>query len=223
MNINTQKYSQDLRRYYRLPAVQVSMTLVLSLFVMAIFIVFALRPTITSIVTLNKTISESEKTLNQLETKVKALQLAANQLELIKSSLPLLNTSIPNTGAQYSPLTVAVESLAVQTGVQIESESLGSTLLFSRILTPFAPNKKQVVVALPFSLRVVGNYPSVNAFLSQLLKMERIISLDSVTVTREAGSKTTAAGVALNIGGNAYYLADEGQLQKALPEKKGRK
>jgi len=223
MKINTQKYSQDLRRYYRLPAVQVSMTLVLSLFVMAIFIVFALRPTITSIVTLRKTITESKKTLGQLETKVKSLQLAANQLETIKSSLPALNTSIPNIGAQYTPLTRDIENLAINTGAQIESETLGPTLLFSRILTPFAPNKKQSVVLLPFSLRVVGDYPEVNAFLSQLLSMERIISLDSITITREASSKTTTAGVALNISGNAYYLADEGQLQKSLPEKRGRR
>jgi Tfp pilus assembly protein PilO len=174
-------------------------------------------------VTLNKTITESEKTLKKLETKVKALEQAANQLETIKTSLPMLNTSIPNTGAQYTPITQDIESLAVQTGTQIESETLGPTLLFSRILTPFTPSKTQSVVLMPFSLRVMGNYPAVNTFLSQLLKMERIVNLDSITITRETASKTTEAGVTLNISGNAYYLADEAQLQKALPEKKGRR
>jgi Tfp pilus assembly protein PilO len=223
MNVNTQRYSQDLRRYYRLPSVQVSLTLVLSLFVATIFIVFALRPTITTIATLNKTITESEKMLKQLDTKVKALQVAASQLEQVKTFLPKVNVSIPNNGAQYSPLTLSVEALALNTGIQLESETLGPTLLFSRILSPFTPNKNQVVIALPVSVRVVGSYPAVNSFLTQLLTMERILSIDSATIAREAATKTENAGVSLNVSGSAYYLADEAQLQKAMPERKGKK
>lgn len=223
MNLSTQRYSQDLRKYYRMPAVQVSLALVLSVFVMSIFIMFALRPTILSIVTLQKTIAESEKTLAQLDTKVKSLQVASNQLETLKPSLPVINASIPNEGALYSPLTQALEALAVQSNVVIESESLGPTLLFSRILTPFKPDKGQKVVSLAFTARVTGNYPDVNTFLTKLLSMERIVSLDAATITREVGNKTTSAGVSLNVSGNAYYLADEAQLEKAILEKKGKK
>lgn len=223
MNLSTQRYAQDLRKYYRMPAVQVSLALVLSVFVMSIFIVFALRPTILSIVTLQKTIKESEKTLAQLDTKVKSLQVASNQLELLKPALPVVNASIPNEGALYSPLTQALEVLAVQTNVKIESETLGPTLLFSRVLSPFKPAKEQSVVALSFTARATGNYPSINDFLTKLLSMERIVSLESVTITREVGNKTTSAGVSLNISGSAYYLADKAQLDKAIGEKKGDK
>lgn len=223
MSTTTQRYAQDLRRYYRMPAVQVSLALVLSLFVMAVFIVFALRPTILSIVTLQKTIAESKKTLTQLDAKVKSLQVAANQLEKLKPSLPSINASIPNEGANYSPLTQDLEVLALQSGVKIESESLGPTLLFSRILSPFKPDKKQTVVALAFTARVTGSYPAIDTFLSGLLTMERIVSLDNATITREVGTKTTSAGVSLNVSGSAYYLADEAQLTKAMPEKKGKK
>lgn len=223
MNIPTAKYSQDLRRYYRMPAVQVSLTLVLSLFVMAIFIVFALRPTIVSIVTLKKTIEESKKTLTQLDTKVSGLQKAASQLETLKPSLPIINTSIPNTSAGLTPLTISVENLASQTGVSLDSESLGSTLLFSRILSPFTPSKAQSVVELPFSVRVSGGYPNVFQFLTGLLSMQRVMMIESITLTREAGPKSESASVALNVSGSAYYLADQAQLQKAIPEKKGKK
>lgn len=223
MKLQTQKYSQDLRRYYQLPAVQVSLTLVLSLFISAMFIVFALRPTVLSILTLQKTIVESEKTLTQLESKVKNLQAAAIQLESIKPFLTILNTTIPNTGAMYSPLSSAVESLVSQTGTTLEGTSLGSTLLFSRVLTPFAPNKNQSVVLLPFSVRVTGTFPAVSAFLTQLLSMERIIMIDSATVTKDAGSKSVIPSVSLNMSGNAYYLADEAQLLKSMPEAKGSK
>lgn len=223
MNLPTKKYSQDLRRYYRLPAVQVSLTLVLSLFVITIFVMFALRPTILSIVTLGKTIKESETILQQLETKVTGLQKASTQLETLKPFLPILNKNIPNNGATYSTLTIAIEILADNSGVKLESESIGPTLLFSRILSPFTPNKNQNVVSLPFNIRIVGSYPGVTGFLNNLLSMERIVMVDAVTITKETASKTTDATVSLNISGNAYYLADETQLQKAILEQKGKK
>jgi Tfp pilus assembly protein PilO len=202
-----------------MPAVQVSLTLVLSLFVMAIFIVFALRPTVVTIVTLKKTIVESEKTLQQLSSNMTNLQKASVQFELLKPVLPMLNLTIPNNGAGYSPLTTAIEILARQTGTQLESESLGPTLLFSRIISPFIPSKGQSVVELPFTARVIGSYPNVSAFLTKLLSMERIILIDSVTITRETGAKEVSASVALNISGSAYYLAEAAQLEKSIVKK----
>lgn len=221
MKMTSGKYSQDLRRYYRLPAVQTSLTLVLSLFVMAIFIAFALRPTIISIVTLKKNLTESEKILKTLETKVTNLQKASTELEQIKPFLPTLNKEIPSDGAKYSPLVMAVEGLAIQSGVQLESESIGSTLLFSRLLSPFMPNKSQNIVMLPFAVRVIGSYPKVYDFLTKLVSLERIIMVETVTISREASSKNNAGLVALNISGNAYYLADEVLLKKATDTKKG--
>lgn len=219
MKLPTQRYTQDLRRYYRLPAVQVSLTLVLSLFVVAIFIVFALRPTIVSIVTLKKTITESTKTLQQLDTKVATLKKVATQLEALKPFLPTFNINIPNEGAMYSPFTSAIEALALQTGTLLESESIGPTLLFSRILSPYTPSRNQSVVELPFTARVTGNYPAVFEFLSKLLLMERVVAVESVTITKETGAKSSSAMIALNISGSAYYLADEAQLLKSMPEK----
>jgi Tfp pilus assembly protein PilO len=219
----TNKYSQDLRRYYRMPAVQTSLTLVLSLFVMAFFIAFALRPTILSIVSLRKNITESEKTLKTLETKVNNLQKASVALDSIKPFLPTLNREIPNEGAEYSPLIMAVEALAQENNVQLESESIGSTLLFSRLISPFTPNRSQNIIVLPFSVRVIGNYTNAYAFLTQLVSLERIILVESVTVSREASSKNTTGVVALNISGSTYYLADEALLNKALDTNKGGK
>ena len=86
MKPSTQRYAQNLNRYYRMSAVRVSLTLVLSLFVMAIFIVFALRPTIVTIVTL-KTIAESEKTLQQLSVKMTNLQKASVQFGVTETSI----------------------------------------------------------------------------------------------------------------------------------------
>lgn len=223
MNLPIQSYTRDLRKYYRLPSVQVSLTLVLSIFVIAVFITFALRPTIVSIVTLKKTIVESEKVLQQLDTKVKNIQLAATQLESVKQFLPNIDVDIPSQGAMYYPLTRAVENLANQNGITLDSETLGSTLLFSRILSPFAPSKNQSVIILPFSVRVTGSYQNISAFLTKLLSMERIIMVDSIGITKETNSKGVEPSVALNVAGSAYYLADQLQLEKTISDSTGGK
>jgi Tfp pilus assembly protein PilO len=206
-----------------MPAVQVSLTLVLSVFLMSVFVVFALRPTILSIVNLKKTISESKKVLQQLETKVNFLQKASNQLETLRPVIPNINNSIPNNGAMYSPITLAIDELAYQVGVIVESESLGPTLLYSRILSPFTPNKNQKVVELSFSLRVSGGYSEVTDFLNMMMKMERIVLVDNVTIAKQAGAKNSTASVTMNVSGLAFYLADATQLDKALIQKKGGK
>lgn len=224
MNLgSSERYTRDLRKYYRLPAVQVSLTLVLSFFVMAMFIVLALRPTMVSIVSLKKNIEESKSTLTKLDAKVVSLQKVSSQFEKIKPMLQVLNTDIPNKSADYSPLSVSIESLASQTGTLLESESLGPTLLFSRLFSPFTPNKNQIVVTLPFAVRVTGSYSAVSSFLEKILSMERIIMVETITITQEATSKTTTPNVALNINGTAFYLADSLQLEKATTEVKGRK
>jgi hypothetical protein len=57
--------------------------------------------------------------------------------------------------------------------------------------------------------------------------MERVLMVESITITTEVGKKDTLkdslADVALNISGSAYYLADEEQLQKSIAETKGKK
>ncbi len=224
MNLGTsERYTRDLRRYYRLPAVQVSLTLVLSFFVMAMFIVLALKPTLMSIVSLKKNIEESKSTLTKLDAKVVSLQKVSAQFEKIKPMLQVLNTDIPNKGADYSPLSMSMEVLSTQSGTQLESESLGPTLLFSRLFSPFTPNKNQSVVILPFAVRVTGSYSAVSSFLKKILSMERILMIETITITQEATSKTATPNVALNVNGSAFYLADSLQLEKATAEVKGKK
>jgi Tfp pilus assembly protein PilO len=221
MNISAQHYARDLGRYYRQPATQVSLALVLSLFIMAVFIIFALRPTLVAVTTLQKTIAESQTILQTLDAKVSNLQKASAQLEAIKPSLANLNSSIPNDGADYGTFSKTVEQLALQDGVTLDTGSLGPTLLYSRILTVFTPDKNQNVVTLPYTIRIIGSYPSVYTFLTQILMMQRVVSVDSVTITKQAESKTNTEAVAMDIGGNAYYLASDAQLKQALIVNKG--
>jgi len=66
-NYNLFKEREDIRNYVEL---------VLSLISIIIFAVFALRPTILTIIELNKEIKTKEETVKQMDTKIKNLQKA---------------------------------------------------------------------------------------------------------------------------------------------------
>lgn len=220
------KYELDLSRYYRLPAVQSSLSVVLSLFVVAFFLVFALRPTFISIVELQKNIEESKKTLTQLEAKVQTLESVSKRWEELKKYLPMIDASIPQTGASYQEFVSVIELLASQAGVKLDTGSLGNTLLFSRVLSPFTQTKSSDIVEMPFALRVVGTYAQVSDFLALVMKLDRLMALDTLTYSREGvkGAQPSDTPLTtLTIQGRLFYLADLKQLKKAIEttEKKG--
>lgn len=214
----------DLARYYRLPSVQVSLGVVLAFMITAFFIMFAIRPTFATIVKLQKNIEESRTTLKDLETKVAALSKAATLLEKIKPQLPNLETSIPPDGMRYDELAYSLEVLAQNTETTLESFTLGDSLVASRLVNAYTPNKKQEVVPTPITVRINGTYPQVSAYLTRLASAIRLTAIESVAILKDgAGSRNSEGGtLTMTISGLVYYAADPGAIQKVFPKDGGK-
>lgn len=227
MKFETAKYTRDLKRYYQIPAVQSSLTVVLSIFVIAIFISLALRPTLISITNLRGTITDANKTSQILKAKVKTLQTASSQLELIKPLLPKLSENIPSKGVMYGDLVNTIEALAAQSGVMLDTESLGASLLFSRLDSPFHDDKNHEVVSLKYNISTTGTYSQLDLFLKTFLQMERLAMVDSINITPIGVGKNnankSATGLKLDIVGSVFYIADQEMITSILGEKKGGK
>jgi len=213
------KYSLDLSRYYRKPSTQVSLSIVLSFFIVAFFLLVAIKPTLVTITKLKLEIEESETTLVKLTAKVESLTQAARVWETIQPALPYVKTSIPQEGVEYNKLTKSIEILAQESGVEITSMTLGESLLYSQILEVYA-GKNQEVVEMPITIRVVGSFPQTLGFMESVLKLDRLMGVESVTVNREVkGIDASVVGMAIN--GNVQYLANTKMLNKAInPEGK---
>lgn len=201
------KYSTDLRRYYQMPAVQTSLSVVLSIFIVAFFIIFALRPTLVTITGLNKTIAQSEDTLKKLTTKSAALQSISVSWEKIQPMEKYLNNSIPVDGVRYRQLATTLEIIAYESGVTLSSQSTGGALTFSTIIDPYiGPDRN--VVSTPFSLTVIGSYPAVNTFVTKLLAIDRLISIESLSYVQDTKKSDSEAHISTTITGNVHYAAN---------------
>lgn len=217
----------DLARYYRLPSVQVSLGVVLAFLMSAFFIMFAIRPTFATIVSLQKEIEESRKLVTTLETKVSALNAASSLLDKIKPNLPSIEKSIPSDGIGYETLSRNLEALSQNTGVNLDSFTLGPSVVSSRLVAIYTPDKKEEVIEAPITIRINGSYAALNEFLSRLMGTIRLTSLESVALFRDGarGSSTAVdtTSLTLTITGSVHYLAEPGALAKVFPEENGGK
>ena len=179
----------------------------------------AIKPTLVTITKLKLEIEESETTLVKLTAKAESLTQAARVWETIQPALPYVKTSIPQEGVEYNKLTKSIEILAQESGVEITSMTLGESLLYSQILEVYA-GKNQEVVEMPITIRVVGSFPQTLGFMESVLKLDRLMGVESVTVNREVkGIDASVVGMAIN--GNVQYLANTKMLNKAInPEGK---
>lgn len=219
------RYELGLARYYKIPAVQSSLTVVLSLFVTAFFLLFALRPTFITIVKLQKDITESRQTFETLEGKIKDLTRASKILEQLTPSLPMIEASIPTKEAGYPSAISTLEIVAKQSGVTLNTASIGESVLYSRIFAPYAVSKNLSIVTLPFTVRVIGDYASLSIFLRNLMNIDRVIKVEAISFAREGNTRgSNVTTTSLTMTGELYYMADQTQLSKALPvPKKGAK
>lgn len=211
-----QQYSVNLVKYYRIPSVQKSLYVVLSLFISAVFIIFAIRPTLIAIAKLKQTIAESETTLTQLKAKTVAVKKASEVWKRLKPMQPKIEASFPVNGPDYQNITESLEVLAKEEGITIVSESIGEALIYSRIIDPYT-GKNRTVIEMPLSLTIVGSYQQLLAFLDQILNMSRIYGIENLSISKEASkANVNATGLLFSLSGKIYYLANEEQLSTVV-------
>ena len=204
-----------------MPSVQVSLTVVLAFGLTTLFVLFAIRPTFSTIASLRSDIEESRKLLSSLEKKVSSLNQAATIFEKLQPQLGKIQNTIPNNGADYGQLSRAVEALALDTNVKIDMLAVGESVVSSSISQVFTLSIKQEPVATKLSVRVLGNYNDVVNFYSRLTKGLRLVSIDTLALTREGSARIESEDtvLSLTINGFVYYLADPSSLHEILPEK----
>lgn len=219
----SRKLRLDLARYYRLPNVQVSLSIVMAFSISALFIFFALRPTFVTIAKLKTDIDEARSSLSALQTKVSALTKASATYESIKPQLPKLAKSIPDNGVGYESIAYAIEALAQETGANVESFAIGKSVLTSKVTPVYAATIGRDAVESSFTLRVLGDYTTVTNFFQRLSGAIRLVKIENITIMREAAGRgaVTSGSLSLTINGSLYYVAEPKALEKVIP-KEGR-
>jgi Tfp pilus assembly protein PilO len=167
-----------------------------SLFTLSFFGLFAIRPTLMTAVSLINSVSELRKLNVKYETKINSIIKAQAEYEKVRDDLSLVNVALPNN-AFFSKLAIGLENIAQKSEITITQMSLDNSYI-----SDLPPATKPS--SLGFNLTVTGDYPSLTAYIRHLINWKRIITLNTLDITKD-NSSTSSGDLKLTIKGQAYY------------------
>lgn len=187
------RYFTYIEPIVKTPFIRTYGSLVLTIFTLTIFIVFAIKPTIETILILQKQLTDQQQILEKLNQKSKNLSVGKkNYLAIDKQTQDRINFAVP-ASAQVGDLIKSLE------GIAKTSEASISAIQFQNFtITP--PQKKELS-EIPFTYSLETSYNSALNIITNLQSASRVVSIDQLLLNKVEGGK-----ILLTISGKAYYL-----------------
>ena len=200
-------YKKNLMDIYKKPAAQVSTALILTVFAIIFFAAFAIRPTLATIVELNKKIEDQKEVVEKLEKKATALATAQSEYLLIEDKIPLVEAAIPKTHS-LDTLLKQIEGIAASINVPINSIQVDEI-----VFPEEAPNIKKdgAVVSLPLSITLSSQYGDIKEFMNLLSKIKRLVTIESVSFSSDLNNEV---GLKMSLAIKTYHLPGDLELEK---------
>lgn len=193
-------YKSSLSRYRRYlkvvsekPLWKASLFTILSLALIIVMVVFALRPTLVTIASLGGQIKQQQQVADKLRAKIATVQVAGEQLDQAKTREHLLATGLPIL-PEWEDWADRVTAMASESGVQIVYMTFGEMPVAGKMVTEVKTTiGTQEPVTLPegvagisFSITVKGEYLQVKQLAAEIEALRRLAILSNIQVDRES-------------------------------------
>ena len=189
-------YRKYLQVVQKKPIWRETLFVTLSLILLIILVVFALRPTLVTIASLTGEIQSKREIEARLNSKIANLQTLVQSYQKIQPQIYLLDTALP-IQPKFSNLGEYLQSSASASAVQVDTFNLGNI----NLATNSPPT--QGLTDIEFSLGVKGGYIQIHDFLYRLENSRRLITVDSLQITRNQTGSLVA-----NIKGRAFFILE---------------
>ncbi len=170
-------------------------TILLTLGALSLFGIFAINPTITTIVHLQKQLSDSQFVEEKLQEKISSLnklQIEYTQLKEVLQTTVL--TAIPEKPTV--PLfTAQLQGIAKTNGISI------TRLQIFQVELSKQTKKQESYGSFEFALDLKGTQDNLTTFLSSLTNFERIVSISNISF----GDVREKDNLQLSLQGKAYF------------------
>jgi Tfp pilus assembly protein PilO len=200
MSTTNNKYSRyfvHIKPVLKAPLIRTYGSLIASILAMAVFILFAIKPTIETILVLQKELENQKQTLEKINQKSKNLSLAKENYQKVSSDIKdKIEIAVP----KHPDLPGLIRSLE-QTVAQPQASI--SAMQFQPIITeqPSQSAQETKLQEVIFTFNVQGSYESLTKVLDNLKSNPRL-----VTLTNLSFNKTENQGLIISVTGKAFYL-----------------
>ncbi|MBI2621137.1 MAG: type 4a pilus biogenesis protein PilO [Candidatus Levybacteria bacterium] len=192
-NLRYEKYYKDILPYLKKEKNQRYFTIILTLGASIFFALFAINPTLSTIAKLRREIEDSRFVEKKLSEKINNLSKLSSEYQKIQADLPFIMDTIPQK-PEAPTLVAQIQSIAGDNSVEISKLDLASVKLESQ--------EASVSSSFSFGLTGNGNYDNLQKFISDLVNMQRIVSVESISISKDTG---VDGDLELIINGSAYF------------------
>ena len=166
--------------------------IILSLTTIIIFLLFALKPTVLTIISLLQEINTKQSTIVTLDQKIKDLDTAQTVFTQNQASIADVDVAI-GTNPQPDLILQQIEGLANKDSVTLLGASVGQIILVGT--TPAKKSSTDIkplpngANEMPISISIKGDYPSLIAFMTDFENLRLVTKIDTFTINSTVSDK----------------------------------
>lgn len=199
--VNLYKQRADLRAFVEV---------ILSILTITVFLLFALKPTALTIISLVGQINEKKTTITKLDQKISDLVTAANLYNQNQNSISLVDAAI-STSPKPDSFAKQVQALAAKNSAKIVGLSVGEVTLVGTNNNVKPPSTLKALpensFEMPVSVNLQGDYPNLLAFLKDLENLRIVTEIDQAAISSSISSGQTV--IVELISGRVPYLGKQ--------------
>lgn len=171
--------------------------IVLTLFALSFFGFFAINPTISTILKLQKELSDNEFILSQLDSKIKNISKLREEYVSLQNNLPTVTDAIAMQPDVHL-LFAQIQSIARESNVAIKKIQN-----FEVEVLKNDKRKEKKYYAYSFSIAGNGSFENISNFISAITNMQRIVDIDVFVINNITGQNSQPLG--FSIQGTAFF------------------
>ncbi len=191
------RYFTYIKPVTKLPIVKTYGSTIFTLLVITVFIFYAIKPTIETILVLQKKLDDSTQVLDRITQK-------ANNLSLGKQNYEKLDPTFKSKLEAYIPDTINLKSITqtLEQGAKTHNASVSALQIQPLVIDTNVSNRAGTLAEINFTFNVEGQYKDLVSMLEEFKKSIRLISIDSLSLSKLA----EGGGLIMSISGKAYYI-----------------
>lgn len=196
--------------YKKRSEVKIFLELILTVVSLVIFSVFALKPTLVTIIELVKEIQAKEETIGKMDEKIKNLIAAQTNLSRERESLILLDQAMPIYPYPEQTMGQFV-GLANEKQIGLESVNLGDISLKggvskNRSSSSDLEKLPENVNSFDITVNMNGSFESLIDTLAYIEKMRRPVKIDSVSLSKSVSEDEVQNNINFGMYARIPYL-----------------
>lgn len=191
------RYFTYIKPFTKLPIIKNYGPTVFTLVTISILVLFAIKPTVETILVLQKKLADSEAVLQKITQK-------ANDLSLGKKNYDNLDQNIKEKIAAAIPDAVNLKSViqALEQAAKNHEASVSALQVQPLVIDTQTTNQVSTLSEISFTFNTEGDYKNLIALLQDLKVSSRLIMIDNLSLSKASEGNL----LIMSLSGKAYYL-----------------